>query len=248
MKMIKIALIGVALLCSTTALAGGNFTNDSFNKSKKLLMKINAEHPYTIYCGVKFDQKKNLELPDGMVASVYKTRKKLEFEHVVPAQNLGRAFDEWRNGHPQCVDRKGNAFKGRNCAEKMNKEYRYMAADMFNLQPSWGAVNAARQNYNFTMLPSTPSSFGACDFRVDSKDRKVQPPEISRGIIARTYMYMDSVYPKFQMSKQQVQLMNAWDKQYPVKANECRVAKEISAIQGNMNEIVRSRCLAARLW
>ncbi|QIR16685.1 endonuclease I (plasmid) [Shewanella aestuarii] len=224
----------------------GNTTNDSFNKAKKMLMKINAQHPYTVYCGAKFDQKKNIDLPEGMVPSVYGHRKKVEFEHILPAFNLGQAFPEWRNGHPNCIDNKGKAFKGRNCAEKMNVEYRLMAADMYNLQPSWGAVNAARSNYNFAMLPAAKSSFGRCDFRIEN--RKAQPPERARGLIARTYFYMDAVYPKFQMSQQQRQLMTAWDKQYPVQANECRVAKEISKIQGNMNEIVRQRCLAAKLW
>ncbi|GGB66468.1 endonuclease [Shewanella inventionis] len=237
---------GAAPVRDNVSIGVGNTTNDSFNKAKKMLMKINQAYPYTIYCGAKFDQRKNIELPQGMVLSVYKKRNKLEFEHVAAAQNLGQAFSEWREGHALCVDSKGKSFKGRNCAEKVNQEYRFMAADMYNLQPAVGSVNAARSNYNFTMLPSTPSSFGSCDFRIEN--RKVQPPARARGVIARTYMYMDSAYPKFSMSKQQKQLMTAWDKQYPVQANECRVAKEIEKVQGNQNEVVKSRCVIANMW
>jgi deoxyribonuclease-1 len=84
-----------------------------------------------------------------------------------------------------------------------------MQADMHNLFPAIGAVNAKRSNYNFTLLPSAQSDFGACDMRIEG--RKAQPPEWARGRIARSYLYMDQSYPKYSMSKPQRQLMSAWD-------------------------------------
>src|SRR5207253_8000253 len=45
--------------------------------------------------------------------------KRLEWEHVVPAEAFGQSFPEWREGHSACIDSKGKAFKGRNCARKM---------------------------------------------------------------------------------------------------------------------------------
>lgn len=176
-----------------------------------------------------------------MTITHLKRAKKVEWEHVVPAENFGRAFSEWRDGHSNCVDSKGKLFKGRKCTEKLNKEYRYMQADMHNLFPAIGAVNALRSNYNFVMLPGeVKSDFGSCDMRIDS--RKAQPPEIARGSIARTYMYMEMTYPKYKMSKQQSQLMEAWDKQYPVSKWECKRSKRIEKLQGNANQVVDSRC------
>ncbi|MBO1897625.1 endonuclease [Shewanella sp. BF02_Schw] len=246
MKKLTIALIAIALSFTSSVYASGNIQNESFSKSKKILMKVYIDAPYTFYCGSKFDQRKNITLQPGIKVTKYANRKKVEFEHVVPAQNLGQAFPEWRSGHKECVDSKGKSFKGRNCAEKMNQEYRYMAADMFNLKASIGSVNAARKNYNFEMLPTTPSSFGTCDFRIEN--RKVQPPESARGEIARTYIYMDESYTKFNMSKSQTQLMGAWSKQFPVTANECLRAKRITKIQGNHNLIVEQSCKQSNLW
>ena len=60
------------------------------------------------------------------------------------------------------MDRKGKPFKGRSCAEKVNQEYRFMQADMYNLFPAVGAVNAMRSNYNYAMLPDMESTFGSC--------------------------------------------------------------------------------------
>ena len=71
-----------------------------------------------------------------------KRAKRVEWEHVVPAENFGRFFSEWRDGSPECVDSKGRSFKGRKCAEKASREYRFMQADLYNLYPAIGAVNA----------------------------------------------------------------------------------------------------------
>lgn len=180
-------------------------------------------------------------MPAGFVAEKHQKRsKQIEIEHVVPAENFGRTFVEWREGHQDCVDRKGKPFKGRNCAEKVNLEYRYMQSDLFNLYPAIGSVNALRSNYNFVMLPDGNSSFGSCDMQI--KDNKAQPPEKSRGMIARAYLYMDVTYTRYQMSKPQKQLMTAWDKQFPVTKFECERSLRIEKAQGNINPIMRERC------
>lgn len=107
-------------------------------------------------------------------------------------------------------------------------------------------VNALRSNYNFTMLPSVKSDFGSCTMKIDN--RKAEPPEAARGQIARTYLYMEGAYKRYNMSKSQRQLMNAWDKMYPVNAWECARAKKITGIQQNDNHIVKSRCKSSGVW
>lgn len=225
--------------------ANGNSTNQSFNKAKKLLLKdvyIEQSERRTIYCDAVFDDKKSIILPLGFFANKHEKRSnRIEIEHVVPTENLGRAYTEWREGHPKCIDSKGKLFKGRNCAEKINIEYRYMQSDMFNLYPAIGSVNALRSNYNFVMLPDGSSSFGSCDMQI--KDNKAQPPEKSRGMIARAYLYMDLTYPRYKMSKAQKQLMAAWDKKFPVTKFECERSFRIEKVQGNSNTIMRERCL-----
>ena len=219
-----------------------NQSIDSFNKAKRILdQQVYQDHRETLYCNAKFDSKKYITPSEGFATTKYiKRSKKVEWEHVVPAENFGRTFVEWREGDKQCIDRKNKAFKGRKCAEKVNKEYRYMQADMFNLYPAIGAVNAMRSNYNFTMLPGEKSMFGSCEMKIT--DRKAEPPVSARGRVARTYLYMEEAYSRYKMSSQQKQLMNAWDKMYPVNDWECTRAKRIEKLQGNKNNIVLSRC------
>ena len=241
-KRLIISLL-ITLIMASGAQAAGNERNESFNKAKKMLERqVYYDHRVTLYCGAVFDEKKNVTLPEGFTAAKHiKRAGKIEWEHVVPAENFGRTFAEWREGDPQCVDNRGKAFKGRKCAEKANREYRLMQADMYNLYPAIGAVNAARSNYNYQMLPGEQPDFGSCEMKI--ADRKAEPPVRARGQIARSAKYMAETYgPRYKMSRQQTQLMDAWDKMYPVDAWECTRARRIERLQGNENPFVKERC------
>ncbi|QYK05832.1 endonuclease [Shewanella zhangzhouensis] len=241
----KLIWLIVGLFCSG-ALAAGNTEIESFSAAKKLMQNsiyTTEALRKTIYCGATFDSQKQVTFPDGFQTAVYlKRRFKWEAEHIVPAENFGQTFSEWREGSPVCVDSKGKKFKGRKCAEKANKEYRLMQSDLYNLAPAIGSVNAARQNYNFTMLPAAKPTFGSCDMRIEND--KVQPPEEARGRIARAYLYFEASYPRYKMSKSQRQLMNAWDKQYPVTKGECEIAEKVKAVQQSDNPVLDGKCAA----
>ncbi|WP_435274155.1 endonuclease [Psychrobium sp. nBUS_13] len=219
-----------------------NKSIESFSKAKKLLLKnVYHDHRTTLYCGASFSLKKAIDSYNGYSGTKYKKRaKRIEWEHVVPAQNFGQSFTAWRTGDKQCVNNKGKAYKGRRCANKSSKEYRLMQADLYNLFPAIGSVNAYRSNFNFVMLPSEKSDFGACDMRIENK--KAQPPKRARGQIARAYLYMEDAYKKFKMSTAQRKLMAAWDKKYPVTPWECERNKRIEKLQKSNNRIMNKRC------
>ena len=165
----------------------------SFSKSKKLLLKVYKDNPVTLYCGCSFKGKKPDLSSCGYIPKKDRKRaNRIEWEHVVPAHAFGQSFSEWRKGHPKCVSKKGKKFKGRKCAQKINEEYGRMQADMFNLYPAIGEVNGRRSNYSMAIIKGEKREFGKCD--VEIKNKKVEPKESIRGEIARTYMYMDSVY------------------------------------------------------
>ena len=229
------------------AAAAGNTTIESFNKAKRLLEReVYFDHRVTLYCGAAFDAKKNVVIPEGFTTPKHASRaKRIVWEHVVPAENFGRAFIEWREGDESCVDSKGRSFKGRKCAEKANKTFRYMQADLYNLYPAIGAVNAMRSHYRYAMLPSESATFGTCQMKIDESGRRAEPPEASRGSIARSTLYMAASYPQYRLSSAQRQLMEAWDRQYPVDQWECLRAKRIEKIQGNETAFVAEPCRKA---
>ena len=236
------------LFIPSAVLAAGNSTNDSFNKAKRMLEReVYYDHRVTVYCGYAFDEEKRICLPDGFTTEKHQKRAyKVEWEHAVPAENFGRAFKEWREGDAVCVDRKGKAFKGRNCARKASKEFRLMEADMYNLFPAVGAVNAVRNNKQYSELPGVPSAFGTCEAKVDGN--RFEPPQQAKGELARAALYMEQEYPEYRLSRQQRQLFEAWSRQKPVDEWECTRTRRIEQLQGNENSVVKGLCLDAGMW
>lgn len=227
---------------SVSSFAKNQFIS-SFSKAKILLHEnIYFDHRKSLYCNANFNELKVVEFPKGFLSNKYiKRANRIEWEHVVPAESFGKGFTEWTNGHLKCVTRNGDLYKGRRCADKINREFKYMASDMYNLFPAIGSVNALRSNYNFEILDdSIESDFGSCDMRIDKK--KAQPPKQARGRIARAYLYMDYTYNQFEMSSRQRSLMTLWNKQYPVTKWECLRANRIKAIQGNNHVIYDKIC------
>ncbi|MDE5832739.1 MAG: endonuclease [Desulfovibrio sp.] len=225
--------------------AAGNETNDSYGKAKKMLRQIYADHRVTVYCEASYDAENNIDLPAGFQTSAHPKRSgKIEWEHAAPAENFGRAFREWREGDPQCVH-KGRPFKGRRCAEKTNGDFRLMQADMHNLFPAIGSVNASRGNRQYAELPFQRAAFGSCEAKYAGN--KFEPPDQAKGEVARASLYMADSYKIFNLSKQQRQLFEAWDKRFPVTPWECERNRRIAKAQGNDNPRVTAPCRKAGL-
>lgn len=239
--------LATLILSPLQCISAGNTSNDSFSRAKKMLERqVYADHRVTIYCGAEYDDRKNVSIPIGFKTPSHSKRaRRVEWEHAVPTENFGRAFKEWRDGDPRCVDNRGNIFRGRKCAEKINMEFRYMQSDMYNLFPSIGAVNAVRSNKQYSALPDTSMNFGSCLAKVDAN--RFEPPDRAKGQVARAALYMDASYPRYRLSKQQARLFEAWDRMFPVDEWECERAVRIEKLQGNANEIVKSRCEKAGL-
>ena len=181
-----LSLFSLLLALPTVALAiGGNTYNESFNRAKTYLERkvYSGIQKNTIYCNAAFEGKKIVD-PNGFSPTKYINRAhKLEWEHIVPAENFGRAFPEWRDGHELCVKSNGDSFRGRNCAAKVNIKFRYMLADMYNLAPSIGAVNAMRSNYNFAEGLNSQQELGQCSMKIDISRRKAEPPMEAKGFV-----------------------------------------------------------------
>jgi len=224
--------------------------NESFSKSKKQLRKIYQGHQRTIYCDCKYNYKDKNNMIDrdscGYIPRNEYTKKgkhnirarRIEWEHAVPAENFGRQFKCWRNGDSRCVNSKGKHYKGRKCCTKVNKQFRLMQADMHNLFPSIGELNADRRNYKYDFKLPRQGQYGECKFNVLFKQRRAKVRKEIRGIIARDYLYFHKRH-KMKLSKQELKKYQAWNEQYPPSEWEIERNKRIAEVQGNLNEFIK---------
>lgn len=149
---------------------------------------------------------------------------RIEWEHIVPAYWLGNQRQCWQEGGRQ------------NCVST-DPAFRAMEADMHNLSPSVGEVNADRSNYRFGMLPGEDYRHGACEFKVNFSERTAEPRNEIKGQVARVYFYMYDRYD-LRMSDQQERLLMAWDRSYPVSQWELERDRRIASIMGHSNPFV----------
>lgn len=216
--------------------------NTSFSKSKKLMEQVYYDNMFSFYCNCQY----SYQITDKSIKAVVdnkscgymprrnqKRGKYIEWEHVVPAWAFGNTRKCWRE--EICTDKYGNKYKGRKCCTKIDKVFKAMEADMYNLYPAVGELNADRKNYKYGIIPSEERKYGACDFEV--ADKLVEPKEDIRGDIARTYFYMEKTY-KVPISDKQRILFEVWDKQDKIDEWEIIRAKRIEKIQGNRNTFV----------
>jgi deoxyribonuclease-1 len=226
-----------------------NRTMQSFSKAQRILIKeVYRCHQTTFYCGSQYTQGRYVVHNNGYVPK-RKSRKarRLEWDHVVPLDSFGYKFPEWRDGHPECIDNRGRPFKGRHCAEKVNRKFRLMQSDLYNLVPAIGEIRGLKSNRDFGMIPEENQEFGDCDIEIAFD--KVEPPSEIRGDIARIYFYMDRAYPGYDfISKEDHKLFKAWDEQDPVDSWECERAQRIEKIQKNANPFIKKACETAGLW
>ncbi|GGK02262.1 hypothetical protein GCM10009304_30060 [Pseudomonas matsuisoli] len=108
---------------------------------------------------------------------------------------------------------------------------------MFNLYPSVGEVNGDRSNFNYGAVLGAASQYGQCRTKVDFSERAAEPRDEVKGLVARATFYMFDRY-NLNMSRQQQQLLMAWNKQYPATAWERQRDDRIAAVMGHHNKFV----------
>jgi deoxyribonuclease-1 len=147
-----------------------------------------------------------------------------EWEHIVPAWTFGHQRQCWRNGgREHCVDD--------------DPVFRAMEADLFNLYPAVGEVNGDRSNFNYSTAPEVAPQYGQCPTKVDFSQRVAEPRDEVKGLVARTTFYMFDRY-NLSMSRQEQQLLMAWDRQHPITPWEKERDSRIAAIMGHPNPFV----------
>ncbi|GLR08263.1 deoxyribonuclease I [Mixta theicola] len=209
-----------------------SYHQNNFQQAKKISAEINADAPGSFYCGCKINWQGKKGVPD-LASCGYQVRKnanranRIEWEHVVPAWQFGHQRQCWQDGGRK------------NCSK--DKGYRQIESDLHNLQPAIGEVNGDRGNFMYSQWNGSEQQYGQCAMKIDFKNKQAEPPARARGMIARTYFYMRDSY-QLRLSRQQTQLMQVWDKQYPVTPWECERDKRIAKIQGNHNPYVERAC------
>lgn len=202
----------------------------TFHETKSILTTIWRYNNFTIdfYCkapfritehGIKLIESENYtpRKPLTKKQTINERTRIIEFEHIMPAHNFGQHLSCWKKG-------------GRKACRN-DKTFNLMEADPHNLVPAIGEINADRSNFRYAEAPKNIAygQYGNCKVYTDFKAKRFYPANYSKGLIARTYLYMSKTY-NIRLSAQERKLMEAWDKMYPKDKYELARDRAISQI------------------
>lgn len=231
MKRFASALLASLLLISHAfADAPANFTAAKVIAKQKIFFDQAPSAQGELYCGCKWEWAGKSGGRIDPKSCGYETRAqqnradRIEWEHIVPAWIFGHQRQCWQNG-------------GRKNCIADDPVFRAMEADLFNLYPSVGEVNGDRSNFQYGMVTGVGPQYGACSTRVDFKGRTAEPRNDVKGLLARSTFYMYDRYG-LSMSRQQQQLLMAWDRQYPVSAWEKEWNSRTAKVMGHPNPFI----------
>lgn len=215
------------------------FATTSFQDTKKQARIIWAEHRETLYCHCPFDKHGNI-LYQHCAYQPKDTRraKHIEWEHIVPVSWFGRDRPCWRE--PLCQSKNGKRFKGRNCCEKIDPEFKKMYTDLHNLIPVIGEINKARSYFKFGEFkhePTPGSSYGTCDLIISDSDKMIEPSKQDKGLIARAVLYMHAQYG-VSIASTDKKMYQRWNQAYPPSPWEIRWNEKIKQVQHTDNKYI----------
>lgn len=212
------------------AAAPTTFTAAKVIAKQKVFYDQAASDQGELYCGCKWEWKGKSGGRIDPESCGFETRTqqaradRIEWEHIVPAWIFGHQRQCWQDG-------------GRKNCIADDPVFRAMEADLFNIYPSVGEVNGDRSNYQYGMVIGVAPQYGACTTRVDFDARAAKPRNDVKGLVARSSFYMYDRYG-LSMSRQQQQLLIAWDRQYPVSAWEKEWGSRTAKVMGHSNPFV----------
>jgi deoxyribonuclease-1 len=219
----------LALLVLSVVVTALQAAPDDFSEAKRVAQRIYSDESETFYCGCPLRWQGGKGIAD-LTSCGYQVRKngpranRIEWEHVVPAHQFGKALACWQQG-------------GREQCGNKDPLFRRMEADLFNLKPAIGEVNGDRANFAFAELPNARPQHGACPIRIDFQRKLAEPRAEIRGDIARIYFYMADKYG-FELSQAQQQLMLNWHQTDPVDDRERQLQQRIAQQMGQPNYFV----------
>lgn len=210
---------------------------------RTLYEQVYFDRRKTFYCGCAYGADSSVNLDScGLSSLITQSRAlRVEAEHVFPASQFGNFRRCWREPERfnACRDDNGKVLPGRECCMRTDPTFVTAHNDLHNLYPAVGYINAQRSNHNWGSVNPFAERYGQCEMRISPWQRRAEPPESTRGAIARTMLYMRDTYG-FRLSQQDEQLYHAWNNQHPPDDWERLRNRRIRALQGLGNHYIES--------
>jgi len=145
----------------------------------------------------------------------------INIEHIFPMAWVVNAL--------KCEDRRDCRYK--------SKKFNFIESDLHNLYPSRRDLNLLRASHRFGKVKGELRLFGSYDFKIDNKNRIVEPAPASQGEIARAMFHMSTSYG-LKIFSRQAEILAYWNKVDQPSKEEMRRNDLIEQLQGTRNKFI----------
>lgn len=145
----------------------------------------------------------------------------INIEHIFPMAWVVNALN--------CKDR-------RDCRYNQHK-FNFIESDLHNLYPSRRDLNMLRASHRFGNIKGQIRLFGSFNFKIDKKNRIVEPAPASQGEIARAMFHMSQSY-NLKIFSKQAKTLAYWNKVDQPSNEERRRNDLIETLQGTRNQFI----------
>ena len=155
-------------------------------------------------------------------------------------QHFGPTKPEWIN--IEHVFPMGWVVKSLKCRDRRDCRYNsesfnFIESDLHNLFPSRRDLNMLRASKRFGVIKGAVRAIGSYDFKIDNKNRMIEPAPASQGEIARAMFHMSQAY-QLKIFQKQKQTLAYWNKIDQPSKEEKRRNDIIEEIQGTRNYFI----------
>jgi len=145
----------------------------------------------------------------------------INIEHIFPMAWVVNAL--------KCQDRRDCRYR--------NKQFNFIESDLHNLYPSRRDLNLLRASHRFGKVKGELRLFGSYDFKIDKKNRIVEPAPASQGEVARAMFHMSTSYG-LKIFSRQTEILAYWNKIDQPSKEEMRRNDLIEKLQGTRNKFI----------
>jgi len=133
------------------------------------------------------------------------------------------------------------------CQQSGHVRFGRMEGDLHNMYPVLGRVNSSRSDLDYGVIAGNtphflnkiidgePASFARCDF--ERRTEKIEPRNITKGNIARAYIYMMQEYG-LTIDSDMLAMFKQWNKADLPNCNELKRNNIIESLQGTRNQFI----------
>lgn len=220
--------------------AGAYSVPENRSQAKNILKMIHLDYKVTTlnHCRYDYDKTSCMDKTEVNTSScsVKEDHQSMVWIQVVPDTFFGRKMACMIETPCINVFTK-EPFGSPMCCRRINKKYKKMEADLYNLIPVVSEMKQIQKGKIFSEVKDPITMVGETKIGKEA----IEPADNVKGDIARVYLYMDEVY-SLELNATQKNLYLKWNSLDGVDAQECALSKIISKIEGSANTWIEKEC------